>query len=114
MIWFRAGSFLMAFSIVLGAFGAHALKGRLDPALLEVYRTGVLYQMFNAVGLIAVGLRASAGYNLRAAGVAFAVGTVLFSGSLYVVSLAGLKWAGAITPLGGVAMITAWILLAIA
>lgn len=108
MTWFNAGAVLMAFSIACGAFGAHALKGRLDAYQMEVFRTAVLYQMFNAVGLLAAGWRASTGANTAAAAWLFIAGTVLFSGSLYLVSLAGLKWAGAIAPLGGLCMILAW------
>ena len=104
-------------AVAIGAFGAHALKGRIAAELMPVYKTGVEYQFYHALGLILVGLAAfqlpQSGY-LRGAGWAMLAGIVLFSGSLYLLSLTGLAWLGAITPLGGAAFIAAWGLFAAA
>ena len=104
-------------AVVFGAFGAHALKARITPELLPVYKTGVEYQFYHALGLILVGLAAlhlPDSAWLRSAGWAMLAGIVLFSGSLYLLSLTGLAWLGAITPLGGTAFIAAWGLFAAA
>lgn len=97
----------------LGAFGAHGLRSMLDAARLATWETAVQYQMFHVVALLAVGLYArqhdSAG--LRASGWCFIVGTLLFSGSLYVLALTGLRWLGMVTPLGGLAFLLGWALL---
>jgi uncharacterized membrane protein YgdD (TMEM256/DUF423 family) len=93
----------------LGAFGAHALRARLDPGMLEIYRTGVLYQMFHALALLAV---AALGPHLgrpRLTAVLFAAGIVIFSGSLYTLAISGVRLWGAVTPFGGVCFIAAWV-----
>lgn len=100
-------------SVAAGAFGAHALRGRLTPESLAVFETAARYQMYHALGLLAVGwvvTRWPAG-PARWAGLLFLVGTVLFSGSLYVLALSGIRWFGVITPLGGVALLVGWLLL---
>lgn len=97
-----------------GAFGAHALRARIAPDLLAVFETGARYQMYHAIALLAVAWgveRWSAGAAV-AAGWAFVAGILLFSGSLYVLALSGVRWLGAVTPLGGVAFLAGWILLA--
>jgi uncharacterized membrane protein YgdD (TMEM256/DUF423 family) len=104
--------------VALGAFGAHALRDRLSPEMLDVFKTGVTYQMYHALALLAVGLllaRLSIDGSvwLNAAGWLFIAGTVLFSGSLYLLSLTGTTWLGAITPLGGVAFLIGWLALAV-
>ena len=99
---------------MLGAFGAHGLKSRVAPELLVVFETGVRYHMYHALALLAVGWAATR-WNaplLGIAGWAFVVGIVVFSGSLYVMTLTGARWLGAVTPLGGIAFIVGWILLA--
>ena len=105
-------------SVILGAFASHALKDRLSERALEIWETGTKYQMYHALALILVALllnRLSTGSTpLIVAGYAFIAGTILFSGSLYALSLSGIKILGAITPLGGVAFITGWICLTIA
>jgi uncharacterized membrane protein YgdD (TMEM256/DUF423 family) len=104
-----------ALAISLGAFGAHALKTRLEPRLLEVFHTAVLYHLFHSLGLALVGLTASKIVNSRAlagSGWLMLTGIVLFCGSLYLLSVTGARWLGAVTPLGGVAFILAWILFA--
>jgi uncharacterized membrane protein YgdD (TMEM256/DUF423 family) len=112
--FFIMGAVLAALGVAAGAFGAHALRGRLTPDLLNVFETGVRYQLIHALGLLAVAW-ASARWPGRAtnmAGWLFLAGIVLFSGSLYALSMSGVRALGAITPLGGVAFIAGWIALA--
>jgi len=105
-------------AVAAGAFGAHALRTRLEPRLLEVFETGARYQMYHAIALIAVASAVMwAGVSVRAATIAgwcFVAGTVLFSGSLYAMAFTGIRALGAITPLGGVAFIAGWFALAMA
>ena len=104
-------------AVALGAFGAHGLKQRLTPDLLAVYQTGVQYHMYHALALLAVGVllaQAPASSALRWSGWLFIAGIVVFSGSLYLLSLTGVRWLGAITPLGGAAFLAGWAALAIA
>ena len=105
-------------SVILGAFASHALKGKLSDRALEIWETGTKYQMYHALALILVALLLSRltsdSTPLVVAGYAFIIGVVLFSGSLYALSLSGIKWLGAITPLGGVAFIIGWTCFAIA
>jgi len=111
------GSFNAALVVLLGAFGAHALKARLSTEMLAVYQTGVHYHLFHALGLLAVGLVATQVTDssyLRWSGWLMLVGIILFSGSLYLLSVSGLRWVGMATPLGGVAFVAAWIVLVIA
>jgi uncharacterized membrane protein YgdD (TMEM256/DUF423 family) len=99
--------------VAAGAFGAHALRARLSPDLLAVFETGARYQMYHALALFGAAWMADrwpAGQP-GWAGVCFAVGTVVFSGSLYALALTGQRWLGAITPLGGVALLAGWLLL---
>lgn len=111
------GSIAALLAVAFGAFGAHALKTRIAPELMPVYRTGVEYHFYHALGLLLVGLAAfhlpESAY-LRSAGWAMLAGIVLFSGSLYLLALTGLAWLGAITPFGGTAFIAAWALFAAA
>ncbi len=93
-----------------GAFGAHALRARLDPDLLVVFETGVRYQMYHALGLLAVAF-ATARWGAPAllwAGWLFAAGTLVFSGSLYLLALTGARWLGAVTPIGGLCFLGGW------
>jgi uncharacterized membrane protein YgdD (TMEM256/DUF423 family) len=103
------------FGVVLGAFGAHALKGRLSPDMATIYEVGVKYQMYHALALVLIGILAIGKPNdlLHASGYAMIAGTCIFSGSLYLLALTGDKWLGAITPFGGVAFLIGWVLLAI-
>ena len=97
-------------AVALGAFGAHGLRAMVTPEMLAVFETGVRYQMYHALALVAIGL-AFARLQGRAAAAAawlFVAGTVLFSGSLYVLTLTGTRWWGAVTPLGGVAFLAGW------
>ena len=104
-------------AVVLGAFGAHALKDRLEPAMLAAFNTAVHYQMLHATVVLVIVLLArtsdSPGFLLGAAGSMLA-GILLFSGSLYVLVLWGWRWLGPITPLGGALLITGWGLLLVA
>ena len=100
---------LGASGVGLGAFGAHALRARISPALLEVYRTGVLYQLLHAVALLGLaGLGDRLSRPRLTAGL-FAGGVVVFSGSLYALALTGVGIWGAVTPLGGVSLIAGWL-----
>ena len=104
-------------SVLLGAFAAHGLKDRLDPHALDVFQTGVQYQFYHSLGLILVGLSLAQLIESSAllwSGRLFAVGIVLFSGSLYLVALLGIRWLGAITPFGGLAFIAGWVLFGLA
>ncbi len=104
------GALFAATSVAAGAFGAHALKSILDPPMLAVYETAARYQMYHALGLFVVAWLARETDNPLAvkAGWLFCMGILLFSGSLYIVALAGIKWMGALTPVGGVSFIGGW------
>jgi uncharacterized membrane protein YgdD (TMEM256/DUF423 family) len=106
-----------ALAVLLGAFGAHALKGKLAPEMLAVYQTAVQYHMWHALGLAVVALTAlhwPERRGLRWAGGLMTAGIMLFSGSLYALALTNIKLLGAITPLGGAAFILAWVVFAVA
>jgi uncharacterized membrane protein YgdD (TMEM256/DUF423 family) len=115
-IWFSAGALAGAAGVALGAFGAHGLKTRVDADMLAVFETGARYQMYHALALLAVGWAASRwpGGWVNLSGWLFVAGIVIFSGSLYVMALSGIRWLGAITPLGGLAFILGWTALAVA
>ncbi len=105
----------MALAVALGAFGAHALRARVTPDLLGIWHTAVQYHALHALGLFVVAGAAHAwadSGSLRLAGWLMTAGILLFSGSLYVLVLTGTRWLGAVTPLGGLAFIAAWLLLA--
>ncbi|MFN8542801.1 MAG: DUF423 domain-containing protein [Candidatus Binatia bacterium] len=108
------GASLAGLAVAAGAFGAHGLRGRLAPDMLAVFETGARYQMYHALGLLAVAWAATRwpGALTAAAGWCFVAGIAVFSGSLYLLSTTGLRWLGAITPLGGVAFMVGWALLA--
>ena len=104
-------------AVALGAFGAHALKSRLDDYAMGVFQTAVQYQFYHSLALLAVGVIAlnhPQAALLRSSGWLFALGIVVFSGSLYVLSFSGLRWLGAVTPIGGLAFIAGWACLAAA
>ena len=110
------GAISAAISVAAGAFGAHALKARLAPDLLAVFETGARYHMFHELGLVAAAWAAARfpGAAVVWAGWLFVAGTVLFSGSLYALTLTGVRALGAVTPFGGVAFIAGWAALAAA
>jgi uncharacterized membrane protein YgdD (TMEM256/DUF423 family) len=115
-LFFSLGALSALIAVAAGAFGAHGLRARLTPELLAVFETGARYQMYHAVGLLAAAWAASRwpGGLVGWAGWLFVAGTVLFSGSLYALALTGVRWLGAITPLGGVAFLAGWLCLALA
>lgn len=112
------GSVLGGLAVTAGAFGAHALTGKVSDRAIEIFETGARYQMYHAIALLLVALLLTHSEFpqplIMIAGIAFIVGTAIFSGSLYALSLTGIKVLGAITPLGGVAFIAGWGCLAIA
>jgi len=107
----RAGAVLAFVGVAAGAFGAHALRGRLAPEMLVVFETGVRYQLVHALALILAGMALSRTPRpaLRVAGALFLAGTVAFSGSLYALALSGVRLWGAVTPLGGLALLAGWV-----
>jgi len=108
-----AGSLFSMLSVVFGAFGAHYLKNTLNDYSLSVFQTGVLYQFFHSIGIILVVLLSISkdNLNLDLSIWFFTLGIILFSGSLYLLAITGLKWLGAITPIGGFFFILGWMLL---
>jgi len=116
LLFLCAGLFGAA-GVALGAFGAHALKGRLGPEMLQVWHTAVQYHLLHVLAVAMAGAWLLARPNapwIGAAGWAWLAGIVVFSGSLYLLALTGAKWLGAVTPLGGVLLIAGWILMALA
>lgn len=116
MNWSAAGAVLMGLAVGLGAFGAHGLNGRLDDYAMGVYEKAVLYQFFHALGLLIVSILPRVGAISQSGGTwvcsLLVAGILLFSGSLYVLALSGMRALGAVTPLGGLAFLAAWFLLA--
>jgi uncharacterized membrane protein YgdD (TMEM256/DUF423 family) len=114
-LFFSLGALSALLSVGAGAFGAHALRSRLSPEYLAVFETAARYQMYHALGLLAVAWAVSRwpGGMAQWAGWLFVLGTVLFSGSLYALALTGVRWLGAVTPLGGVAFLLGWLCLAL-
>jgi uncharacterized membrane protein YgdD (TMEM256/DUF423 family) len=114
-LFLTLGAAAAMLAVIVGAFGAHALRAKVPADLLTVYNTGVQYHFWHALGLLAIGLVA---LHLRDsamlvwAGWLMLAGIVLFSGSLYVLAVTGVRWLGAITPFGGTAFIAAWALFA--
>ncbi len=103
--------------VMLGAFAAHGLKGKLTEEMLAVYQTGVQYHFYHAIGLLLIGIIAfhlPASNWLKWSGWTMFIGIILFSGSLYLLALSHVRWLGMITPVGGLAFIISWLLLAIA
>ncbi|WP_121968767.1 DUF423 domain-containing protein [Leptolyngbya sp. BC1307] len=116
-LFFAVAAFLGALSVAGGAFGAHALKGQLTENALNSFETGIRYQMYHALALLVVALLLKQNPEVTVlviAGGCFIAGIVLFSGSLYGLSLAGIKAFGPVTPLGGVAFIAGWVCLMLA
>lgn len=116
-VFLMLGGLNAALVVLLGAFGAHGLKARLTAEMLAVYQTGVHYHLFHALGLLVVGLVATqlpASAYLKWSGWLMLAGIVLFSGSLYVLSIGGWRWLGMVTPLGGLSFVLAWALFVIA
>lgn len=119
--WAMVGAISAGIAVAAGAFGAHALRARVDERALEVWETAARYQMYHALALFVVAWLSEraplagdapmgrlSGSSVRLAGWAFVGGTVLFSGSLYLMTLTGMTWLGAVTPLGGVGFLVGW------
>jgi uncharacterized membrane protein YgdD (TMEM256/DUF423 family) len=117
-IFFSLAAIFGGASVASGAFASHALREKISERSLEIFEVGARYQMYHALALLLVGLLLSRQNppptTLIATGWLFIIGTVIFSGSLYALSLTGIKLLGAITPLGGVALIAGWATLALA
>ena len=115
--WFTTGAILAGIGVALGAFAAHGLKSRVTPELLAIFETGARYHMIHALALLAVGWAAdrwpSSSWTTPA-GWCFTLGIAIFAGSLYTMTLTGMRWLGAITPIGGLLFIAGWICLALA
>lgn len=112
-----AAAFSGMAAVILGAFGAHGLRAHLSPELMTIYQTGVQYHFYHTLGLLAVAVMLTqwpGSRALRWSGNLFLVGIVIFSGSLYLLSFTGLRWLGAITPIGGLAFIVAWLMMLLA
>jgi len=116
MNWSMTGAILLALAVILGAFGAHGLRGRLDDYSMGVYDKAVFYHFVHALGILAVSILPRTGtFSASAAGTVCAIllaGVVIFSGSLYLLAVTGNRMLGAITPIGGLAFIAGWLLLA--
>jgi uncharacterized membrane protein YgdD (TMEM256/DUF423 family) len=116
MNWSASGAILMALAVALGAFGAHGLKDRLDAYHMSVWEKAVFYHIVHALGILIVSILPKTGafaeYATDWVGTLLAAGIVLFSGSLYLLAVTGTRWLGAITPIGGICFIAAWLLLA--
>jgi len=112
--WWVAGALMAGLAVAAGAFGAHALKARLSPDLLQVFETGVRYQMYHALGLLALAVASDRWpeSNFSLVGWLMVAGIVLFSGSLYALCLTGIRTLGAITPLGGLCFLAGWAVMA--
>ncbi|MBK35813.1 MAG: hypothetical protein CME26_09830 [Gemmatimonadetes bacterium] len=112
--FFALGAVFGFVGVGLGAFGAHALKQRLEADLFEIFEVGVRYHMYHALALLAVAWAVTQwpGSGVTVAGWLFVAGIVIFSGSLYVLALTGTRWLGAVTPLGGLAFLAGWACLA--
>jgi uncharacterized membrane protein YgdD (TMEM256/DUF423 family) len=118
MPWSTIGSTLLALAVLVGAFGAHALRDRLDAYATGIYERAVFYHFVHALGILAVGIAIDAhAASASMAGISAALllaGIVVFSGSLYALALTGIRKLGAITPLGGIAFVAGWVTFAIA
>ena len=118
MNWTAAGAIGLALAVMIGAFGAHGLRGRLDAYSMDIYERAVFYHFIHALGLLIVSILPRAGVLPAAAAVwtctLLLAGIVIFSGSLYLLAVTGTRWLGAVTPIGGLSFIAAWAVLAIA
>src|SRR6476619_5263330 len=117
MNWTATAAIMLALAVAIGAFGAHGLQGRLDAYSMGVYEKAVFYHFIHALGMLAVPLLIRAGLISEAAGAwtgwLLLGGIALFSGSLYLLAITGIRTLGAITPFGGVSFIAAWVVLAV-
>lgn len=111
----QIGSIMMILSVALGAFGAHALKNVLDDSMIKVYNTAVEYQFYHSLVLLLIAfiLHLNNNNKIKLAGYLMFASTIIFSGSLYVMTITDIKWLGAITPIGGTGFIISWFLIAL-
>ena len=118
MIWSAIGGAGLGLAVILGAFGAHGLRGKLDAYSMGIYERAVFYQFIHAMGLLVVPVLVRLNLLREVAGTLvcalLALGIVIFSGSLYLLSVTGTRWLGAITPIGGLCFIAAWLVLTLA
>jgi uncharacterized membrane protein YgdD (TMEM256/DUF423 family) len=116
--WSAIGALLLGFAVMLGAFGAHGLRNRLDAYSMGVYERAVFYHFIHALGLLIASLLLRTGALSQSAGqwvcALLLAGVLIFSGTLYVLAVTGMRWLGAITPIGGLSFIAAWLILAMA
>lgn len=116
MNWNMTGAILLALAVILGAFGAHGLRARLDDYSMGVYEKAVFYHFLHALGILVVSILPKTGTFPEGPAdtvcMVLLVGIVIFSGSLYLLAVTGNRWLGAVTPIGGVAFIVGWLLLA--
>lgn len=112
-VFLTAGAISGALAVLLGAFGAHMMKNILSPEMLEVYKTGVLYQFYHTFALLATGLlmKNHPSAALKWSGYLFISGIIIFSGFLYLLAITGVKALGMVVPVGGLALVAAWILM---
>jgi uncharacterized membrane protein YgdD (TMEM256/DUF423 family) len=113
--WFATGAAMCGLGVLLGAFGAHGLRERLTPDMLAVFETGVRYHLVHGLAVMSVALAAARWPSalITSAGWLFVAGSVIFSGSLYLLSITGMRWLGAITPIGGLCFTVGWLVLAL-
>lgn len=109
----RVGAAFLFLAVLLGAFGAHGLKNRLSPEMLDIYKTGVFYHFIHALALWVLGVVSAPPAGAKISQALFAAGILVFSGSLYALSLSGVKMWGAVTPLGGLCFLAGWLFLVI-
>ncbi len=116
-LFITIGCIAMALAVGLGAFGAHGLKSRLSQEMLTIFETGVQYHFYHAIGIVLLGIVAHwlpDSSLIQWSGWLMTGGILIFSGSLYFLSISGIRWLGAITPIGGVCFIASWVLFALA
>ena len=115
-LFFQLGALLAGLAVAAGAFGAHALRARLEPRDLEVFETAARYQFYHALALIVTSwaIERWTGPATETAGWLFVAGIALFSGSLYALVLTNTRWLGAVTPFGGVSLMAGWVCLVLA
>lgn len=116
-LFLTLGSVAMALAVMFGAFGAHGLKKILSEEMFAIFETGVTYHFYHAIGLLAVGIVGRYlpdSLLLSWSGWLMLAGIIIFSGTLYLLSISGIRWLGAVTPLGGLCFIASWILFAVA
>ncbi len=113
--WFATGAALCGLGVLLGAFGAHGLRARVSPEMLAVFETGVRYHLIHGLAILAVAWAASRWTSalITVAGWLFVAGILIFSGSLYILSITGARWLGAVTPIGGLCFTIGWLVLAV-